>query len=153
MALSKIGTEAVEHISSSANATYLTIDASEQITVSSEGGAVTTSLQQGVSKSWCMQNAGTSITDSLNVASLADYGTGDHAKNFTNAMSSGNYSVTGSTVKGAGGPSGTNYAVVTMGEGNSTTNAGICCVANGGASGPSASDRSKIYTTVHGDLA
>jgi len=97
MALSKIGTEAVEHISSSANATYLTVDASEQITVSSEGGAVTTSLQQGLAKSWADVSTVTSVGDSLNVASLTDDGgsaPNDYTIAYTSNMGSANFSVT-----------------------------------------------------------
>jgi len=100
MALSKIGTEAVEHISSSANATYLTVDASEQITVSSEGGAVTTSLQQGLAKAWADVSTGVPVTsfgDSLNVASLTDDGgsaPNDYTIAYTSNMGSANFSVT-----------------------------------------------------------
>ena len=43
MALTKIGSGGIENVTNAANATFLTIDASEQITVASEGGAVTTS--------------------------------------------------------------------------------------------------------------
>ena len=49
MALTKVGSGGIENVTNAANATFLTIDASEQITVASEGGAVTTSLQQGFS--------------------------------------------------------------------------------------------------------
>jgi len=94
MALSKIGTEAVEHISSSANATYLTVDASEQITVSSEGGAVTTSLQQGLAKAWVyfVITGGTpTISDSLNVSTITDLGVGDYKENLTSAMNNATF--------------------------------------------------------------
>ena len=93
MALSKIGTEAVEHISSSANATYLTVDASEQITVSSDGGAVTTSLQQGLVKSYMAANGqGTiSVRGSFNATSLTDHGTGEYQYSFVNNMQNNEY--------------------------------------------------------------
>ena len=54
MALTKVGNGGIENVTNSANATFLTIDASEQITVASEGGAVTTSIQQGVLNMWCL---------------------------------------------------------------------------------------------------
>ena len=92
MALSKIGTEAVEHISSSANATFLTIDASEQITVASEGGAVTTSVQQGLAKAWVtFSGNGTTVRDSSNTSSLIDDGTGIFSYNLTSSMGNTNY--------------------------------------------------------------
>ena len=95
MALSKIGTEAVEHISSSANATYLTVDASEQITVSSDGGAVTTSLQQGLAKAWSNVSSSQVVNDSLNVSSITDTGTGDYDLNWTNSFNNTSYSHVG----------------------------------------------------------
>tara|TARA_Y100001937_G_scaffold91460_1_gene123798 strand:+ start:1185 stop:1658 length:474 start_codon:yes stop_codon:yes gene_type:complete len=71
------------------------------ITVRGEGSA-TTSLQQGLCKTWCDYRAGTlggssdgnstiSIEDSFNVASLVDNGTGDYTFAHTNDMASGNY--------------------------------------------------------------
>jgi hypothetical protein len=100
MALSKIGTEAVEHISSSANATFLTIDASEQITVASEGGAVTTSVQQGLAKCWVNFNGtGTIATrDSVNIASMTDSGVGTFSMNLSNAMGNDDYAMSGCVI-------------------------------------------------------
>lgn len=64
------------------------------ITVTSEGGAATQSLQQGLAKQWANTSAdGTTINDSLNVSSLTDNSTGDQTITMTNAMSSATYSV------------------------------------------------------------
>jgi hypothetical protein len=94
MALTKIGSGGIENVTNAANATFLTIDASEQITVASEGGAVTTSLQQGLAKAWAKTNAaGTTIDDSNNVTSLTDNGAGDQTITLTNAMSNALYAV------------------------------------------------------------
>jgi len=86
MALTKIGSGGIENVTNAANATFLTIDASEQITVASEGGAVATSVQQGLAKFWiAMNGSGTpAIIDSFNVGSITDVGTGNYKYNFSN---------------------------------------------------------------------
>ena len=68
------------------------------ITVTSEGGDATQSLQQGLTKSWVNFNGtGTlSVRDSLNETSMTDHGTGDYTVNFTNSFNNTNYMVTGS---------------------------------------------------------
>jgi len=64
------------------------------ITVTSEGGAATMQLQQGLAKVWVNFNGtGTiAIRDSLSASGLVDNGTGNYTVNFTNAMSSANFS-------------------------------------------------------------
>jgi len=66
------------------------------VTITSEGGAATQSLQQGVLKMWCLVGGGgtPTLTDSLNVASLIDAGQGQVHHNFTNSMSNANFSLT-----------------------------------------------------------
>ena len=62
------------------------------ITVTSEGGAATQSLQQGLAKAWINFNGSTFATnDSLNVASNVDNGSGDYTVTVTNAFDSANY--------------------------------------------------------------
>jgi hypothetical protein len=67
------------------------------ITVTSEGGAATMQLQQGLAKAWVNLNGtGTiAVRDSNNVTSLADGGSGDVTINFSNAMSNANYASVG----------------------------------------------------------
>ena len=103
MALTKVGNGGIENVTNSANATFLTIDASEQITVASEGGAVTTSVQQGLMKSWVnIDIAGTvSINDSLNVGSITDGGAGVFNVVLSNNMNNNTYSSVG-VVDGTG---------------------------------------------------
>jgi len=72
--------------------------AAGNVTITSEGGSATMQLQQGVVKHWVNMNAGTTINDSFNTASITDNGTGDHASTMTNAMSNINYVVTGSNI-------------------------------------------------------
>ncbi len=63
------------------------------ITVTSEGGAATMQLQQGLAKAWSAVNgSGTiAILDSFNTASISDIGEGVHQVNYTSAMSNASY--------------------------------------------------------------
>jgi len=63
------------------------------ITVTSEGGAATQSLQQGLAKAWANFNGTGTISfyDSFNCGSLTDNGSGDHFVNYINNMSSSSY--------------------------------------------------------------
>ena len=81
-------------ISDSSDATFLTVDSSEQAVIKSEGGAVTTSVQQGLAKHWAYFNmAGTSFSDSFNASSLTDNATGVFLVDITSAFSSTNYAI------------------------------------------------------------
>ena len=67
------------------------------ITVTSEGGSATQSLQQGLAKVWVMfQGTGTvAVDDSHNTSSISDVGTGQHTINFSNNMNSATYFTVG----------------------------------------------------------
>jgi len=104
MALTKIGSGGIENVTNAANATFLTIDASEQITVASEGGAVTTSLQQGLAKAWWRVD-NMAIIDSFNSASITDNGTGDLTCTCSSAMANDDYTSPLGTGNGATGDS------------------------------------------------
>jgi len=69
------------------------ITAAGDITITSEGGAATQSLQQGLVKCWADidGNSTAHIDDSFNAASLNDLGTGRYTVNYTNPMSSSEY--------------------------------------------------------------
>jgi hypothetical protein len=98
MALTKVNRGGLNTgISDSSNATFLTVDSSEQAVIKSEGGAVTTSVQQGLCKSWCQwNNAGTpTASDSLNLSSITDTATGRPDLNFTNNMNNASYAASG----------------------------------------------------------
>ncbi len=63
--------------------------AAGNITITSEGGSATQSLQQGVAKAWTVNassSAGT-VGDSLNNSSFSDVGTGQTQVTLTNPMS------------------------------------------------------------------
>ena len=101
MALTKVKGSGVEGITNLSNATFLSVDASEVATllttavINSEGGAVTTNIAQGLAKSWSKHNnTGTiSITDSFNLASISDIGTGTADFTLTNSFSNTTYSI------------------------------------------------------------
>jgi len=67
------------------------------ITVTSEGGAATMQLQQGLAKAWAKyQGSGTvAFNDSLGCTSIFDNGTGLYSVTLTNAFSSSNYATAG----------------------------------------------------------
>jgi len=66
------------------------------ITVTSEGGAATQSLQQGLSKAWVRYNQATpGVDDSFNNSSVSDVSTGEAQINLSSSFSSANYSVSG----------------------------------------------------------
>ena len=71
------------------------------IAVTGEGNSTTTNLQQGLAKYWgAGVSAGTSIEDSFNIGSLTDSGSGVQRWNYTNPMSSSNYSAFNSSTAG-----------------------------------------------------
>ena len=60
------------------------------ITVTSEGGAATMRLQQGLAKAWFTFNY-TATLDSLNISSVTDAGSGNCFGNFSSSMSNNDY--------------------------------------------------------------
>ena len=121
MALTKVNRGGLNTgISDSSDATFLTATSSEGVTfagtlavtgvhtvgpnavATSDGGAVTTSIIQGLAKVWIQSAAnGTSITDSLNVSSLGDTATGQQTVNINNDMSNDDYA-TAAAISDAG---------------------------------------------------
>ena len=61
------------------------------ITITSEGGAATMQLQQGVIKSWISHDDGTSTHDSFNVSTLTDVAVGRYQHTVTNNFSTADY--------------------------------------------------------------
>ena len=67
------------------------------IAVTGEGNSTTTNLQQGLTKCWCKFNgedSTPSFSDSFNMASITDEGTGDYTVNIANDMANDDYSCT-----------------------------------------------------------
>ncbi len=76
-----------------ANTTRLTMNATGQTTIVGEGGSTTTSVQQGLCKVWADATDGAGLSDSFNLSSGTDNGTGDYSYTITNDMASVNYCV------------------------------------------------------------
>jgi hypothetical protein len=77
------------------------------ITVTSEGGAATQSLQQGLAKSTIVYDqTAPSITGSLNISSLTDTSTGRAFPQFTSNHSAADYSAVNSAGMASAGASG-----------------------------------------------
>ena len=120
-------------------------------TVTSEGGAVTTSLQQGLAKAWMQLNGtGTiAIQDSFNTSSATDNTTGDYQQNYTNALSNDNYSGTATSRR----------ATIYKNYGNTTllptsaSSSQICVGIEDTNTGQSPHDSEWVHTAIHGDLA
>ena len=123
------------------------------ITVTSEGGAATMQMQQGLAKSWVNLNgSGTiAIRDSLNVASLTDYGTGDYRAVFTNSMNNVNHSIQVTTAV-SDSPTAVFQAGTSQTLFSSGANAFSSYVSSTGGSCV-AIDAGVVNITVHGDLA
>ena len=67
------------------------ITAAGDITVTSEGGAATQSLQQGLAKAWNNTNStGTTINNSFGISSLVDTAIGVQTHNVINSFSDAN---------------------------------------------------------------
>ena len=106
-------------------------------------------LSQFTAKAWCAWDAtGTpAITDSHNVSSLTDAGTGEQKLNFTNNLATADaYTVSALASKGGGAPSSTNNATCTTGSSLPVTGPYIGVIFNG-----SASDRDYVCATCFGD--
>ena len=92
-------------IASSANATAISISATEVVTLltsavaTSEGGAVTTNIAQGLCKYWCEwdQSGTISVYDSFNHASITDDASSLTTLSFTSDFASTNYVISGAT--------------------------------------------------------
>ena len=114
----------------------------------SEGGAATISIMQGLAKSWINFNGSGTIAsrDTHNVASIVDNGTGSFAVNFTSALGNTNYSTI------PAGNQGASDLDARQGPGaiaQSTSQVGIYCGFDNGAG----TDWSFVYDAVFGDLA
>ena len=123
--------------------------AAGNVTITSEGGAATMQLQQGVAKAWVNYDCdSTTPRDSLNVASLTDNGTGDFTTAFTNAMSNDDYALP--TSGSNGNAAGTmitldahTFATTSVRADSFFNNSNSC----------GQQDNEFNHLTVHGDLA
>ena len=121
------------------------------ITVTSEGGAATMQLQQGLAKCFINFNgSGTIATrDSLNVASHSDEGTGKYTITFTNAFNNDDYVGSGLS-RSPGVASGGSAQFPSTADSDQTTSSVEHYTVN---SGGSQADFTHNHVIIHGDLA
>jgi len=123
-----------------ANATRLTMNSTGQTTIVGEGGTTTTSLQQGLCKSWLQINGTGTIgtQDSFNRGGLTDNGTGDYTLTYINNMANDDYHVS----------LGSNSA---EDEISALATSTVRFLTNN--SSGSSNDKSIVTVGIHGDLA
>ena len=63
------------------------------IAVTGEGNSTTTNLQQGLAKVWCFATEAAVLTDSFNMTSGLDNGTGDYSFTIANNMNNATYAI------------------------------------------------------------
>ena len=119
------------------------------VTVNSEGGAVTTNLQQGLAKLWCNWAGSATVNNSFNTASITDNGTGNFSVNTTNAFANVNYCRAGFAVNTAGTSGVLLDSTTTITQTDSTTVISI----EVNYLNDSAYDGNRDEVIVHGDLA
>ena len=116
------------------------------IAITGEGNSTTTNLQQGLAKGGChYDGSGSTFADSFNGSSATDRGTGSYDMNYTNNMSSDNYSFYGACMAGG------NRHFGGAGDGTpgiNTSNSNIQIY-----DGSSLGDTTHVQSAMHGDLA
>lgn len=129
------------------------------ITVTSEGGAATQSLQQGLAKVWTnFSGVSVSIRDSLNSASLTDSATGEFNVNHTNNMGNANYGVQVTSSYGGtdvGGADDSDYVngIGTLRRTSGSTSTTATKIITGSDVANAAQDQAQSMVLAHGDLA
>jgi hypothetical protein len=123
------------------------------ITVTSEGGAATMPLQQGLVKTWINLNmVSFGVNDSLGISSATDEATGVFAASFTNLYNNILYCSAGSTIGSTVAWSGVTY--VSNGDGNEAlTTSGYEASARDSYNGNALIDMNPISVLNTGDLA
>jgi len=123
------------------------------ITITSEGGAATQSLQHGLNKCWLNFESDITtpaIRDSLNVSSLDDIGTGRYRVNYSNNFNAAKeYAGGGMTVRG-GNSKGAFVALDSQGNINFATNGTSISVTR---SDNTLADQDIVSMLLTGDLA
>ncbi len=122
------------------------------ILVTGEGNSTTTNLQQGLLKAWInMDGSGTiAITDSFNIGSITDNGTGDYFVNLSNAMANTTWCVVGSATPHVGQ---SNNVGVSFQHENSPLTTTRCRPVTRRRDNNTDVDTEDIYLNMSGDLA
>tara|TARA_R100000008_G_scaffold79486_1_gene61170 strand:- start:30 stop:413 length:384 start_codon:yes stop_codon:yes gene_type:complete len=116
------------------------MDAKNSITiVAGAGNITTTNVQEGLCKAWCRMNMATpAYSDSFNLGTITDNGTGDMTFAITNAFNGATFACT----SGDGNDN-------ALDEGITTTTARQVSRDNSGTKG----DSDRVSFVAHGDLA
>ena len=97
----------VDTLTGKSTATTVTIGSTPVVSASANSmtirgeGSNQTSIQQGLAKAWVLGTNAAALTDSFNIASGTDQGTGNYDYAFTNNFASANYSAAGVCAEGA----------------------------------------------------
>ena len=118
------------------------------ITITSEGGAATMQLQQGLAKVWINFDGESTIAtrDSNNVSSISDDGTGSYTTSYTSNMASVNYTAAGSHNR-----SGLSSTTFTNDSSWAASTSGIASVSANSSN--AAIDCDAVLISILGDLA
>jgi hypothetical protein len=171
MALTKIGKEGITGISNASDATFLTATSGEGVTLAgtlavtgvhtvgnnaihtSDGGAVTQNLVQGLSKLFVkFQGNDASVNDSFNVSSVDDDAAGYNGVNFTNSMATIHYATHSTTAHNYGISNDGWFSGVASSDGESGMTTSSVQLSHGQAGGSNA-DPTAAHVTIDGDLA
>ena len=110
------------------------------IAVTAEGNSTTTNLQQGLCKAWVDGTDAAVLSDSFNISSGTDNGTGDYTYAFSNSLSSVNYSM----------PMGGLYAAL---QGTFAQATGSCRFKSFGSADSLTAEDEVNFFAIFGDLA
>ena len=97
-----MSTVVLDTITGKSTATTITIGSTPVVSASANSmtirgeGSNQTSIQQGLAKCWVFATNSASLTDSFNIASGTDNGTGDYTYAITNDMGNDDYAIGGS---------------------------------------------------------
>ena len=147
----------LDTITGKSTATTITIGSTPVVSASANSmtirgeGSNQTSIQQGLSKAFCVFNGtGTvAISDSFNSTSLTDVTTGDYTLNVSNNMASVHYSISGSSV----GSTVSDFYNMLVGDGASNTTSKYEIGFVHRTDSINQIDNDHASTVVHGDLA
>ena len=147
-------------VASSANATAISISATEVVTLltsavaTSEGGAVTTNIAQGLAKGWSRLDDNSSLEDSFNISGVTDHSTGIYTLTHANNMGSVNYAISGLANYGAGTNDANNQGIASTADDLLAASfKGYHNVAVNDATTFALQDAHELFTIFHGDLA
>lgn len=118
----------------------------DTLTHSTAGSIATNYVVDGSAKAWCyISSSGTVVSDSLNIGSVTDNGTGSYQPNFSNSMNNTTYNHAITT-----GSHATSHNCSTDTSNVATSSFRIRC-ANSAES--AVQDLANTYGLIHGDLA